>query len=205
MFRRRVTPSFLRRLAGFFWPSLGWSRFFSYLFHRLGRMAGSPHSIAVGLACGAAFSFTPLIGAHILGAVLLAAVLRGNLVASVIGTAIGNPWTFPVIWTTTYHVGHWMLAGAVPAPNGVDFIAFFAGLTGTLLTLDMARFTSAVLPVLGPMLVGSLPIAAAVWLVCYWPSRRLIQQYQDMRRQRRSRRRAGRSRTVPQSFARRAD
>ncbi len=168
-------------------------------------MAGSPHSISAGLACGAAMSFTPLVGVHILGAVALAWILRGSIVASVIGTALGNPWTFPLIWTTTYHVGHWMLAGAVPAPNGVDFVAFFAGVTGTLLTLDMAYFNSAVLPVLGPMLVGSLPIAAAVWLVCYWPSRRLIQQYQDMRRARRGRRRAARSRTVPQGFARRAD
>ena len=206
MFRRRVTPSFLRRVAGFLWPSLGWNRLFNYLMHRLGRMAGSPHRIAVGLACGAAMSFTPLVGAHILGALLLAAILRGNLVASVIGTAIGNPWTFPLIWTTIYHLGHWMLSGATPVPdNGVDFITFFAGLTGALLMLDMAGFTSAVLPVFAPMLVGSLPIAVVVWLGCYWLSRRLIRQYQDIRWVRRMSRGAGQNPSAPRGFAGRMD
>lgn len=151
-------------------------------------------------------SFTPLVGVHILGAVLLAMILRGSLVASVIGTAMGNPWTFPLIWTTIYHIGHWILGGVMPASSdGVDFIAFFAGLTGTVLTMDMARFTSAVLPVFAPMLVGSLPIAAGVWLVSYWLSRRLVQQYQDMRRARRGRRGVGQSPTVLRGFARRTD
>ena len=206
MFRRRVTPSFVRRLAGFLWPSLGWKRLFNYLLHRLGRMTGSPHNVAVGLACGAAMSFTPVVGMHILGAVLLATILRGNLVASVIGTAIGNPWTFPMIWTTIYYLGHWMLSGATPAPdNTVDFVSFFTGLTGTLLTLDMARFTSAVLPVFAPMLVGSLPIAVVVWLVFYWLARRLIRQYQDIRGARRRSRGTDRNPTMSRDFAGRMD
>jgi uncharacterized protein (DUF2062 family) len=139
---------------------------------------------------------------HILGAVLLAKVLRGNLVASVIGTAIGNPWTFPMIWTTIYHLGHWMLSGTTPAPdNTVDFVSFFTGLTGTLLTLDMTRFISAVLPVFAPMLVGSLPIAVVVWLVFYWLGRRLIRHYQDIRWARRRSRGAGQNPTISRGFA----
>lgn len=203
MFRRRSTLSPLRRLADVFWPRLGWRRFASYMAHRLGRMAGSPHSIAVGLACGAAVSFTPFIGAHFVTAALMTILLRGNLLASVIGTAVGNPWTFPIIWATIYHVGNWIVPGHAPGVEGVDFVAFFAGLTGTLLTLDFSRFVDSTLPVWGPMVVGSLPISAAVWFVCYWPSRRLIQRYQDMRRKRR-RRAAGPGR-LPGALARRAE
>ena len=39
---------------------------------------------------------------HILLAMLLALLIRGNLIASGIGTVVGNPWTFPLIW----FVGH---------------------------------------------------------------------------------------------------
>ncbi len=168
MFRRRVTPSLLRRLAGFFWPSLGWSRFFSYLRHRLGRMAGSPHSIAVGLACGAAFSFTPLVGVHILGAVLLAWILRGSIVASVIGTAIGNPWTFPLIWAWLYVSGSWVLGREAieDPPDG--------------LTLSYIRdhFWKVFLP----MTVSGVPTALLAWLLFFLPVRRMVEEYQRARR-----------------------
>ena len=35
-------------------------------------------------------------------ALLVAFVIRGNLIASMIGTAVGNPFTFPFIWLTIY-------------------------------------------------------------------------------------------------------
>ncbi len=47
-------------------------------------MPGSPYSIAVGVACGVAVSFTPLIGLHFLIAVILAWLLGGTVVIEVV-------------------------------------------------------------------------------------------------------------------------
>ena len=49
---------------------------------------------------------------HTLLSVLLSFLLRGNYLAAVVGTLVGNPWTFPVIWVMTYQLGHFLLGSA---------------------------------------------------------------------------------------------
>ncbi len=93
----------------FIWPSMGWKRTASYIKHRLVRLPDSSRSIAIGLAAGTAASFSPLIGTHIIQAAILAFLLRGNLIASVIGTIAGNPWTFPFIWMGSFWLGNYIL------------------------------------------------------------------------------------------------
>ena len=51
-------------------------------------------------------SFSPFIGFHFLLAILFAYLLRGNLIAALIGTFVGNPFTFPFIWIFIYKVGN---------------------------------------------------------------------------------------------------
>ena len=69
---------------------------------RLKRLQGTPYSIATGFACGVAISFTPFIGFHMILAALTAWLIRGNIIASAIGTIVGNPWTFPFIWLAVF-------------------------------------------------------------------------------------------------------
>ena len=87
-----------------------------YIRHRVVRLPDTPHRIAAGIACGAAVSFTPFIGFHILLAIALAFVLRVNAVAAVIGTVIGNPWTFPFIWVLIYELGAMLMGLELSAP-----------------------------------------------------------------------------------------
>lgn len=87
------------------WPSIGWKRMLKYIQLRLIRLKGSTHSIAMGFAFGASISFTPLPGSHIIGAGLLSFVTRGNVLASVVGTLVGTPWTFPFMWWAAYKIG----------------------------------------------------------------------------------------------------
>ncbi len=54
-------------------------------------------------------SCTPFLGFHILVAMLIAWVIRGNLIASALGTFIGNPITFPVIWLVVFEVGRYIV------------------------------------------------------------------------------------------------
>lgn len=105
MFKRRKGRSFFKKLRESIWPSMGWWRVLQYFKHRTIRLSDSSEKIAAGLALGTAASFSPLMGTHIIQAGIAAYVIRANLLASVIGTAIGNPWTFPFIWWASYSLG----------------------------------------------------------------------------------------------------
>ena len=105
MFRRRTPLSLLQQLRAFIWPKRGFSRVVRYLTRRIMRMPGTPYSIACGVACGAAISFTPFIGFHIILACAICVALGGNVIAALFGSAIGNPLTFPMFLVSANKVG----------------------------------------------------------------------------------------------------
>ena len=98
LFKRRSTLPVSERIGHMVWPRAGWGRASRYLAKRAVRIAASPHAVAAGLAMGALSSFTPFLGFHFLLAFGLTALLGGNMLAAALGTAIGNPLTFPLIW-----------------------------------------------------------------------------------------------------------
>ncbi len=176
MFRRRDKPGWGSRIREILWPRKGWHRAGAYFAHRVKRLPGSPYSIAAGFACGAAMSFTPFIGFHFFGAALLAWLIGGNFIASALGTAVGNPWTFPFIWVLIYRIGCWMLGWeighALPDELSIEYI------------FDEPR------AILLPMFLGSLPAGLVVWFALFWPVRSVVANYQKMRHHRRHKRRA---------------
>ena len=109
MFRRRTPLTRLSQIRSVVWPERGFRRLFAYLFQRVVRLPDTSGSVAIGVASGVAASFLPLIGLHFLIAALLALLLRGNVLASAIGTLFGNPWTFLFIWVADYRLGLWLL------------------------------------------------------------------------------------------------
>jgi uncharacterized protein len=168
MFRRRTKLPLLSRVAGGLWPKGGWRRATTYLAHRVRRLPETPYRIAAGFACGAAISFTPFIGFHFAGAALLALLLRANVVASAIGTVVGNPWTFPFIWAWIYTLGTWATGGEV--------------LSDLPKVLSLAYIFENPLEVLWPMTVGGIPTAIAAWFAFYLPIRGAVVEYQRARR-----------------------
>lgn len=176
MFRRREKLGWGARVRELIWPSQGWRRAGAYFFHRVKRLPGSPYSISAGFACGAAVSFTPFIGLHFLFGAAVAWLIGGNIIASAIGTAVGNPWTFPFIWALIYRVGCWMLGWEVghALPEGLSMAYIFEQPQAILL----------------PMFLGSLPTSLVVWLMLFWPLKKVVANYQGMRRRRREKRRA---------------
>jgi uncharacterized protein len=175
MFRRRGKLGWGRRLRDFLWPQAGFRRAGSYILHRVRRLPGSPYSIAAGFACGAAISFTPYMGFHILLGGLLAWLIGGNVIAAAIGTVVGNPWTFPFIWVGVYRLGCLM--------TGCD--------AGQALPdeLTLTYIFDNAISILLPMSVGAVPVAVVVWFAFFWPVRELVADYQILRRHRRERRR----------------
>lgn len=188
MFLRRRPPPLVQRLLNFVWPSIGWRRATRHAWLRLQRVPASPHSIAAGFACGAAIAVTPLLGLQFVLSAIWALALRGNILAAAIGTFVANPWTLGLIWVSTYKLGVRMLAGtalsslAVGA-HEVDFPAMFAALSHAMLRLDLGHAAREIWPVWFPMLVGSIPMMAVVWLSFYFPVRAMVRVRQDRRRQ----------------------
>lgn len=185
MFMRRDKPKLRHRARGFLWPSLGWKRSTQYLFHRIGRMPGTSYSIAAGFACGAAASFTPFVGLHFVLAGFCAWLIRANVMAAVIGTVLGNPWTFPFIWTLIFNLGMWVgAAGRGASASELDFSRIFSSSMDAMLTFDLAYLFETAWPVLWPMFIGGIPAFIIVWIVFYFPLRPLIKHYQSSRRKR---------------------
>lgn len=197
MFERRKKLSFGAKIFTFFWPSAGFRRAGQYMVHRLSRLPGSPYALACGFACGAAASFTPLVGLHFILAALLAWLLRADLLASAIGTAVGNPWTFPFIWVWLYSLGNWMGFGEEGLDvMKLDFPRLFGQLTESLLNGDFSTIMEIAGPVLWPMFIGSLPSTVLVWVVFYFPLRRIVKSYQRRRIERRMRRKDKNSKDI---------
>jgi uncharacterized protein (DUF2062 family) len=191
MFKRRSNQPVHHRVGNLIWPRIGFRRSMTYIRHRVGRLHGTPHSIAGGFAAGAAVSITPFVGGHFLLAALLAWLTRCNIVAGLLGTAVGNPWTFPFIWIWTYELGRQMGAGRDLAvePN---FVGIFTDLPGVVvkavISFDLeSTYFENVWAVLWPMMVGSIPTFVMVWLGLYLFLKPLVATYQAKRILRRRR------------------
>jgi uncharacterized protein (DUF2062 family) len=115
LFRRRKKATQWERFKVWLWPRVSWRRSVLYFVKRTLRLSGSPHAIALGCAVGAFAAFTPFLGLHIVIAVVIAWLLRGNLIAGAVGTFIGNPLSFPFIWAGTYEVASSSCEAGAPA------------------------------------------------------------------------------------------
>ena len=183
MFRRRHPIPLWWRLRGWLWPYIGWRRLGIYLVKRVTRLSGTPHSIAAGFACGTAISFTPFIGLHLIGGVLLSFVVRGNYIACAVGTLIGNPATFFFIWPASYQLGHWILGGRAIMPRSSE-------------AWTMAWLLENYERLVWPMTVGGVPLGIVAGLLLYFPLARAVSVFQEARRRRRERRQAERHNRV---------
>jgi uncharacterized protein (DUF2062 family) len=180
MFMARDKPGIGRRLREFCWPSIGVQRAWHYRMHRLARMKVSPHQLAIGFAAGAFASFTPFIGFHFILAALVALLVRGNLIASAVGTVVGNPVTFPFIWIASYNVGAALLG--ISTKDHIELatdksIGFFRD--GPVAWFMMLWHS--VEPVLWPMVLGGLPLGLACGFTCYWIVRSTLQRFRARR------------------------
>jgi len=175
MFKRRTKRSIGARIVSFVWPSMGWRRTGSYYAIRIKRLPGTPYSIACGFALGTAVSFTPFLGFHFIMAAIFAYLVRGNIIASALGTAVGNPWTFPFIWAGIYWLGGKILGykKGVELPEELTMDYIFHDPVNVLL----------------PMAAGGVPTAIVVWWLVYLPLHRVVANYQSHRRQKRMQRR----------------
>ena len=132
-----------------------------FYFLKLVRVKDTQDKLAIGFACGSMVSFTPLIGFHFFLAVIFAYILRGNIVASLIGTFVGNPFTFPFIWIFIYKVGN----------------IFFKNDQNVSLELTFQSLFDQGYDILMPMLIGSLIVSIPIWLISYFTLKFLMSSF----------------------------
>lgn len=163
LFRRRKPEGFFDRVRTALWPRRSFGRSFQYFIKRVLRLTATPHAIAAGVAAGVFASWTPLLGFHFILAFAIAYMLAGNMVAAALGTAFGNPLSFPFIWALTIKIGN-MLIGI---ETGVH--QKHVNLELLLRHLDISQLWD---PVLKPMLIGAIPpgviSGVGFYLLTYW-------------------------------------
>ena len=192
VFKRRDKLHWVETLRSYILPRAGWRRTLIYLGHRLRRIPDSPTRIARGVAFGVFTSFSPFFGFHIILALLLAKVLRGNLIAALAGTAIGNPLTFPFIIGGALKLGTFIL-GRDPANHDLTrvghafreaFMALwesFKGLFGFGHS-QMAGMQDFLSEVMLPYIIGGTIIGLGFALAAFYITKPLIIAYQNLRR-----------------------
>lgn len=190
VFRRRDTRPLTRLAVEMVYPKGGWRRAAHYILHRLRRLPDSPERIARGFFAGVFISFTPLFGFHFIGAALIAWAYRGNIIAALLGTFVGNPLTTPIMATMSLETGYWLLGEGYRLPLPEVFRAFgeaaaqlsrnvIAFLTGGGTEWDqLAHFFRRVYL---PFLIGSPIPGTLVGLIFQFGSLPLIRAYQRLR------------------------
>ncbi|NKB26193.1 MAG: DUF2062 domain-containing protein [Rhodobacteraceae bacterium] len=190
MFKRRRKRSYAEIVAEGIYPRGGWSRAASYVLHRIRRLPDPPHKISRGIAAGAFISFTPFFGLHFLLAAMLAWVMRGNILAAVLATFLGNPITFPIFAQIAVEGGLWILGqeGHMPLHR---IVGSFSTASVELWSNFAAIFTAEVAEwgqlhrffhrVFLPYLVGGIVPGIILGIAAYVLSRPVITAYQKGR------------------------
>lgn len=175
LFRRRKPAGLTEKLRGLFWPRKGFRRSFRYFGMRILRLTASPHAIAAGLAAGVVSAWTPFIGFHIIFAFVLAYAVAGNMIAAALGTAFGNPLTFPFIWASTWEIGSHLLGTQASGSGGnINLVRLFE-------KLDLSQLWG---PILKPMVIGAMPLAAVTGPLTYIVTYYAVRGFQRRRRAR---------------------
>lgn len=192
IFKRRDPKTFLRATAELLWPRGGWGRAFHYVKHRVRRLPDSPERIARGIWAGVFITFTPLFGFHFFFAALIAKTMKGNILASLMATFVGNPLTFVFITLASLKTGHWMLGTELQegelralsrkfADAGSDlwhnFISIF-----TPAQMDWSGLAIFSRDVFYPYLMGGIVSGIFFGTVAYYVSVPLLRAYQKRRR-----------------------
>jgi uncharacterized protein (DUF2062 family) len=181
-------------LVDVLWPKGGWTRAATYVKHRLNRLPDSPHRIARGIMAGVFTVFTPFYGLHFFIAAGFALLLRGNVVAALLGTFVGNPLTYVPIGVISLQTGYAILGRPTLAEDelnrslgrkfvdaGEDFwhnvVSIFSDKTA-----DWTHLILFYHEVFFPYMIGGLLPGIVMALAAYYITLPIITAYQNRRR-----------------------
>jgi uncharacterized protein (DUF2062 family) len=120
VFKRRDPLGWWAWLREQIYPRGGFKRATRYVVHRMRRLPDQPHRVARGVFAGSFIGFLPLPGLQFLAAWGAARLIRGNVLAALLGTFNTNPLTTPFFAVLALSLGHWMLG--IEAPLNAEYI-----------------------------------------------------------------------------------
>jgi hypothetical protein len=155
--------------------------------------------VARGVFAGSFVGFLPLPGVQFATAALLAWLMRGNILAAILGTFNSNPLTTPFFAVGAISLGHWMMGIDEPLSAeaiGEAFADAFRDLWRNALALTgpgemhwegLRQFWHVVY---APYFIGSLVPGLALSLLFYYVTIPLVAAYQKARAARHTENRA---------------
>ena len=174
LFRRRKTESLGERVRLWLWPRRSFSRSLQYFSKRIMRLNATPHAVAAGVAAGVFASFFPL-GLHFLIAAAVCWLIAGNLVAALLGAAVGgNPLTVPILWGASWEAGKLILHHHVTHGPPAHLSAMMHNLS----------FAQLWVPVLKPLTIGAILLGLVFGLLFYALTRWGMAAFREQRRRR---------------------
>lgn len=190
VFKRRDRRGWLAWMREMFYPTGGFRRATRYVIHRMRRLPDRPHRIARGVFAGSLIGFLPLPGLQFLGAAGLAWIMRGNILAALLGTFNSNPITTPFFAVGAITLGHWIMGIDTPlnpelvgesfARAGADLWHNAVALFGpdTMHWEGLQQFWT---DVYVPYFIGALGPGILLSLVFYYITIPLVEAYQKAR------------------------
>lgn len=165
-----------------------------YVKHRLHRLPDSPEKIARGIFAGVFTTFTPFFGMHFVVAGTLAIIMRGNILAALLGTFFGNPLTYVPIGVISMKTGYFLLGRGPEDDHEVHrslagkFLAagdnlkdnLFAVFTGQ--DVEWHELHAFYDEVFFPYMIGGVIPGIVAGIVAYYVSVPLIRAYQHRRK-----------------------
>lgn len=192
VFKRRDRRPLWRVVIEALWPRGGWGRAATYVKHRLRRLPDTPEKICRGIWAGVFVTFTPFYGLHFIVAAIIARIMQGNILASLLSTFFGNPLTYVPIGIVSLNMGHWLLGSRPARDIDEGLLDKFGGAGSDLWHNFTAVFTSEVADwgrlgrfydeVFFPYMVGGIVPGIVVATACYYLSLPLVKAYQNRRK-----------------------
>lgn len=191
VFKRRNPLSWWAFFKEGVWPRAGWRRAFEYTRHRLRRLPDSPEKIGRGMFAGTFVAFLPIPGLQFIAGGLLAWLMRGNILASLLATFLSNPITTPIIAVLSIGLGHRLLG--IRKPLNPEMIGHAFGGAGreiwhnvrAAFTPEQAHWDNLIEfwnTIYWPYVVGSMVPSVAFALVAYYLTVPLVRAYQNRRK-----------------------
>lgn len=161
------------------------------LFRWLLTLRGSPESIALGLAIGVFVACSPLLGIHLVLAIVLATLLNANRPAALAASFLNNPATFVPVYALEYWVGSFFWAGP-PVARVKQVLGEVADQFTGSSVLNMREHVALVLElgkdVFIPMMIGGTLLGLLAGTAVYFPAAAMVRTLRAKRERRRDRR-----------------
>jgi uncharacterized protein (DUF2062 family) len=160
------------------------------LFRWLLTLRGSPESIGLGVAIGVFVACSPLLGIHLVLAVVLATLLGANRPAALAASFLNNPATFVPVYALEYLIGSIFWPGP-PVARVRQVLGEVADRFTGSSVLDFREHVTLVLElgkdVFIPMMIGGTLLGLLAGTAVYFPTVAMVRILRAKRDERRAR------------------